>query len=332
MKKPFFSVFIPVFNSSATIAETLLSVFNQTYTNFEVIVSDNNSTDNTLSIIKKFKDKRLIIRKNKTNIGYDGNLNNSLTMCHGDNIFILAGDDLIDTHTLQWYFQAFKKYPKAGAITRPYYWFDKDYRYPVRAKATTKTKYDLQLTIKSSFEKILLVLSSLDQCSGLCFKKSLTKQKFSKEVWISHAYPWLDIFKNHPVIFLKNYPLAVRIGQSATRTNIYQKSPMEYWRNMINTIFEEKKYKLMRKKIISEFVGTNYIGLVQIRNYGSFNYYLREVKNLVLFRKKNLLNLKFYLWIFLTLFTPPFILRKLTDYFKSHIYHQVISPSILIKL
>ena len=332
MKKPFFSVFIPVYNCGTTISETLQSVFNQTFINFEVIISDNNSTDNTLSIIKKFKDKRLIIRKNKTNIGYNGNLNNSLKLCHSDNIFILAGDDLIDTQTLEWYFQAFKKYPKAGAITRPYYWFDNDYKYPVRAKATTKTKHDLQVTIKSSFGKILLVLSSLDQCSGLCFKRNFTKEKFSNEIWVSHAYPWLDIFKKHPVIFLKNYPLAVRIGQSATRTNIYQKSPMEYWKNMINYIFKENSYKLLRERIISEFVGVNYVGLVQIRNYGTFNYYLREIKNLILFRKKNLLNPKFYLWVMLTLFTPPFILRKLSDYFKSHINHQIISPSIIIKL
>ena len=129
MKTPYFSIFIPVYNSSQTIIDTLESVFNQSFTDFEVIVSDNNSKDNTVNIVKKIKDKRLKIIQNKNHLGYSGNLNVSLTNCHSDNIILLAGDDLIDVNTLKWYFEAFKQYPTAGAITRPYYWFEKNYKY-----------------------------------------------------------------------------------------------------------------------------------------------------------------------------------------------------------
>lgn len=332
MKSPFFSIYIPTYNNSSTIADTLKSVFTQTYTDFELILRDDGSKDNTLNIVRRFNDPRLIIKKNPINLGYSGNLNQGLLDCHSDVIFLLAGDDLIDINTLKWYFNAFKKYPRAGAITRPYYWFDDNYRHPVRLKQTTTSKNDLLVDINSAFDKILLVFSTLDQCSGLCFKRNLTKIRFNQEPWISHAYPWLDIFKKHPVIFLKKYPLAVRIGHSATRTNIYQKSPMICWKNMIDLIFYEKMFKRFRSKILADFVGTNFVGLVQVKNYGSFRSYLREVKNLITFNKTNLVNYRFWLFFLVTLIIPPHILRVITDKYKSVINRHLIDRSIIIEL
>lgn len=332
MKKPFFSVFIPTYNRSHIVKSAIDSVLGQTFTDYELIVRNNGSVDDTAKIIKKIINPKLKFIDSPTNCLYDGNLREGAKISRGKYFFILADDDLIDKNTLKLYHQALTRFPQAGAITRPYYWFENNYKKAIRLKQTTTQNTDILVDLNSPWSDIKLVLSSLDQLSGLCFKKSLMKTDFDKEHWISHAYPWLDIFKNHPVIFIKKYILAVRIGNSGTRSNVYQKSPMIFWKNMINRIFHEKKFKKIKEKIISDFIGINYVGLMQIRNYGTFYSYLREVKNLIVFRKKNLLNPKFYLWVFLTLFTPPFILRKLNDYFKNHIYHQIISPSILIKL
>lgn len=330
MQKPFISVYIPSYNHQKTIAGTINSVLNQTFTDFEVIVRDDCSKDDTVKIANGFKDKRLTVFKNKVNLGYSGNLNQGLIDTHSDIILILAGDDLIDKHALQWYHDAYINNSKAGAVTRPYYWFDTNYKKAVRFKNTTKTKKDLTVTIKSKFSDILLVLSSLDQCSGLSFKKSCTKTDFNHDPWIAHGYPWLDIFKNYPVVFLKKYPLAVYIGISATRTNIYQKSPMINWKNMIDTIFIEDKFTNLRQKILSDFISINYIGLVQIKNYGSFSSYIREVYYLVKFRKLNLINPQFWSIFMITLLTPPVILRYLTDKLKSIINKPFIDPSIII--
>jgi len=57
MQNPKVSVIIPVYNGSKTLKECLASVLNQTYNNYEVIVVDNNSTDNTKKIIKEFQEK-----------------------------------------------------------------------------------------------------------------------------------------------------------------------------------------------------------------------------------------------------------------------------------
>ena len=68
------SVMIPTYNMANTIQETLKSVLNQTYNNFEIIIQDNNSQDNTYKIIKSFSDSRIKYFKNDINIGYARNL------------------------------------------------------------------------------------------------------------------------------------------------------------------------------------------------------------------------------------------------------------------
>ena len=60
----FFSIVIPTFNQSSLLKKCLQSITNQTYKNYEVIVIDNNSSDNTKKIISKFK-KQDYLQKDK---------------------------------------------------------------------------------------------------------------------------------------------------------------------------------------------------------------------------------------------------------------------------
>ncbi len=66
MKNPFFSIIIPTFNQSSFLQKALKSVFNQTFKNFEVIVVDNNSKDETKKVIKSFNK---IVYRNINNEG-----------------------------------------------------------------------------------------------------------------------------------------------------------------------------------------------------------------------------------------------------------------------
>ena len=61
------SVITTVFNAQETISETVKSVLNQSYKNFEYLIFDDGSTDNTLNKLKNFKDNRIsIFKKGKT--------------------------------------------------------------------------------------------------------------------------------------------------------------------------------------------------------------------------------------------------------------------------
>ena len=88
------SIIMPSYNTAAYIEETLKSVFAQTYTNWEVIIVDDCSTDNTLEILDKIKDKRVHVYVNEQNSGAAVSRNRALRKAKGQWIAFLDSDDL----------------------------------------------------------------------------------------------------------------------------------------------------------------------------------------------------------------------------------------------
>ena len=70
------------------------SILDQTYKNFEFIIVDDASTDNSLSVIESYKDKRVITLKNEENIGLTNSLNRALEVCKGEFIARMDSDDI----------------------------------------------------------------------------------------------------------------------------------------------------------------------------------------------------------------------------------------------
>lgn len=63
-ENPFFSIIMPVYNAEKYVEQSIKSVLNQTFTNFELIIIDDCSKDNSYSICQKLeKDKRIILKK-----------------------------------------------------------------------------------------------------------------------------------------------------------------------------------------------------------------------------------------------------------------------------
>lgn len=90
------SIITATFNSERFIEQTIISVLNQTYTNWELIIVDDASTDSTLSIINIFSSKHTNIRVfvNETNQGAAITRNKGTEEARGDFIAFLDGDDL----------------------------------------------------------------------------------------------------------------------------------------------------------------------------------------------------------------------------------------------
>lgn len=94
MLQPLVSIILPVYNSEKHLREAIDSILNQTYTNFELIVIDDGSTDGSISIIQSYKDNRIILYKNSTNTGLVKTLNAALKLCSGTYIARMDGDDI----------------------------------------------------------------------------------------------------------------------------------------------------------------------------------------------------------------------------------------------
>lgn len=99
-RKPILSVVMPVYNSKDYIAEAILSVTNQTFQDFGLIIVDDASTDNTVEIIKKLQTKnrkiKLISLKVNQNCGGDKCANVGLRFASGKYIARMDADDIAD--------------------------------------------------------------------------------------------------------------------------------------------------------------------------------------------------------------------------------------------
>ena len=92
MNSKFFSIITVTFNSERTIEETILSVLNQTCKDFEYIVIDGKSSDNTIGILKKYE-KYLTISSLKDN-GIADAMNKGILKSNGKWLHILNSDDI----------------------------------------------------------------------------------------------------------------------------------------------------------------------------------------------------------------------------------------------
>ncbi|WP_270753633.1 glycosyltransferase family 2 protein [Leuconostoc lactis] len=103
MIKKMISVVIPAFNVEQYIEETLLSIFQQTYQNFEVIVVNDGSTDGTADILKKMitlYGNRLVVL-NQKNSGQGAARNKGIEVSSGEYIYFFDGDDIIENTLFQ---------------------------------------------------------------------------------------------------------------------------------------------------------------------------------------------------------------------------------------
>ncbi|WBL22394.1 glycosyltransferase family 2 protein [Zunongwangia sp. HRR-M8] len=96
MQRPLVSIIMPAYNSNNYIASSIASVISQDYQNWELIIVDDFSKDETFKIISAFseKDKRIKVFRNKSNRGAGFSRNKALKEANGEFIAFLDADDL----------------------------------------------------------------------------------------------------------------------------------------------------------------------------------------------------------------------------------------------
>ena len=104
-----FSVVIPCFNQAHFLSEAILSVINQTYSNWEIIIVDDGSTDNTNQIASEWvnKDNRIKLISNLSNNGLANARNSGISCSNGEFISFLDSDDKFSSIHFELFFQHF---------------------------------------------------------------------------------------------------------------------------------------------------------------------------------------------------------------------------------
>jgi glycosyltransferase involved in cell wall biosynthesis len=83
-----------LYNSAEYLREAIENILNQTFSDFEFIIIDDGSSDNSLEIAESHKDKRIVIVKNEKNIGLPASLNKGIRLARGEYIARMDPDDI----------------------------------------------------------------------------------------------------------------------------------------------------------------------------------------------------------------------------------------------
>lgn len=127
MSQPKVSVLIPVYNTEKFIDEAIKSVLRQTFTDFELIIVDNCSTDNSYAIINGYKvDQRVRIYQNESNIGMARNWNQCMLYARGEYIKFLCADDYFESFVLEEYVKVMDLHRDVSLVISPRQILNKD--------------------------------------------------------------------------------------------------------------------------------------------------------------------------------------------------------------
>lgn len=123
---PKVSVIIPSFNHEKFIAEAINSLLNQTFQDFEIIITDDASTDNTVDEIKKINDSRIKLFINQSNQGAVATTNNCIRYATGQYIAVLNSDDIWKNNKLEEQIKFIESNPNYSAIFSQAYIIDEN--------------------------------------------------------------------------------------------------------------------------------------------------------------------------------------------------------------
>lgn len=116
MSNSLVSIVIPSYNHEKYISETIESVLNQTYQNFEIVITDDGSSDNTVDIIKKFSDSRIKLFVFEENKGACSALNNCIINSEGKYVACLNSDDVWEPDKLEKQVKFLDENPEAAVV------------------------------------------------------------------------------------------------------------------------------------------------------------------------------------------------------------------------
>jgi glycosyltransferase involved in cell wall biosynthesis len=121
---PTVSVIIPSYNHERFVEECIQSVLNQTYQDFEIIITDDASIDRTVELIEQFKDSRIKLFRHLQNKGASVAANNCVAHSRGKYIAMLSSDDAWYPEKLEVQVKYLEQHPEIGAVFGKVEWVD----------------------------------------------------------------------------------------------------------------------------------------------------------------------------------------------------------------
>lgn len=247
MNTPLVTIGIPCYNVGRFIALSIKSVLAQTYTNFELIITDDGSADNTVDEIRKFNDSRIKLIVDGENHGISYRLNQQIDMAKGDFFIRMDGDDIMFPNRVEEQVRFLYTHPNVDVVGSSIVVVDND------TKIIGFRKYN---TCQLSKDKLYI---------GTCFAHPTVcgRIKFFKTYYYDEAYNgaedhnlWIRGFTgcnystiNSPLMFYRDpciFKLNTYLGRMKTLRRMYS--------DFINSDYEN--VSLLKKLIAKSYIKT----------------------------------------------------------------------------
>lgn len=121
------SIIMGIYNCASTLAEAIDSIINQTFQDWELIMCDDGSTDETYSIAEKYREElgsKIVLLKNDQNYGLNHTLNRCLKVASGEYIARMDGDDISLPWRLEKELDFLEKHLEYAIVSTPMIYFD----------------------------------------------------------------------------------------------------------------------------------------------------------------------------------------------------------------
>ena len=121
------SIIMGIYNCAPTLSEAIDSILAQTFTDWQLILCDDGSTDNTYSVAKRYlsqNHEKIILLQNKSNMGLNHTLNYCLEVATGDYIARMDGDDISLPTRLEKEVAFLDAHPEYAIVSTPMIFFD----------------------------------------------------------------------------------------------------------------------------------------------------------------------------------------------------------------
>ena len=126
--EPKISVIMGIYNCASTLPDAIVSIQKQTVSDWEFIICDDGSTDNTWKVASEFqrRDTRIVLLKNDKNLGLNATLNKCLSVTRGKYIARMDGDDICAPERFERELALYDKHPEAGVVSCSMSFFDEN--------------------------------------------------------------------------------------------------------------------------------------------------------------------------------------------------------------
>lgn len=302
----FVSIILPVYNEEKLIKNSIKSILNQSHKNFELLVIDDGSTDNTKQIVTSIKDKRIIyIKKNHT--GLSETLNCGIQLSKSDLIFRMDADDLSATNRLEIQLNFMNENPEVvlcGTFMNIINYNKKK----IAKKKLPITNYEIKNTI---------LYNSNIMHPTFCFRKSqvLEVGSYRKEFVYAQDYDLLLRLLNKDYIFANIPKYLVDYKQSDFK-NIDKIYAQMRFSRLAKKLFKNRK----KNEIESE------INIKKIKNTKNINRFSKLIFKIFIYFNNKRINNKFpkLLWILLSYFIAIFNYELFNSLINDFIYYYKI--------